>query len=142
MPDSFLDGRVRRESLPLLAVPTKPDDPELRRLDLPQGQLAQISRAEVAVRYMAWAELRVGGIRGNHWHHRKEEWIYLIEGGVELIVEDRDSKEHEEFTMVTGDLVVIDPGVAHALRPVRDGQCIEYSPVPFDPEDTEAYPLV
>ena len=138
----YLRGRVRRQSLPLLPAPADTEAPVLKRLDLTQGILAQISPADIALRYIAWAELRQGKIRGNHYHHRKLEWLYLIEGEVELIVEDRETKAREVVMLVTGDLAVIETGIAHALRPLRSGQCLEYSPQPFDPSDSEHYAVI
>ncbi|NIP94824.1 MAG: cupin domain-containing protein [Akkermansiaceae bacterium] len=138
----FLGGKVRKQSLPLLEVPTGPDAPALKRLNLAQGQLAQLSPPGIGFHYLAWIELKEGLARGNHYHYHKQEWFYLIDGEAELTVEDPGSEERRVVTLVTGDLVVIETGVAHALRTVRSGQGIEFSPAPYDPDDTIPYALV
>lgn len=138
----ILGGKVRKQSLPLLGVPTGPDAPALKRLNLAQGQLAQLCPSGIGFHYLAWIELKEGPVRGNHYHHHKQEWLYLIEGEVELVIEDPGSKERAVVTLLTGDLAVIETGVAHALRTVRSGQGIEFSPASFDPDDTVPYVLV
>jgi hypothetical protein len=41
----------------------------------------------------------------------------------------------------TGDLAILKPGVAHALRILKPGRAIEFSKVRFDPADIHRYPL-
>jgi hypothetical protein len=61
MPDSsFLNGKVLKRSLPELHLPLGPDAPVLKRLMLPQGELAQFYDAEEGIRYLAFIELRPG----------------------------------------------------------------------------------
>ena len=138
----ILDGRVRTRQLPLLDVPPGPDAPPLRRLDLAQGELAVISPADVPMRFIAWMEFREGAVRGNHYHLRKQEWFYVTEGEVELVVEDRESKERHRLRLGQGDLAVIEPGVGHAVLPLQSGHGLEYSPIAYDPADTIAYELI
>lgn len=133
---------MRHRSLPLLEVPLVGEAPELKRLNLPQGQLAQLCPSQPGFHYLAWMELKPGGVRGNHYHHEKEEWLYLIEGELELTVEDPESGERARCSLLPGDLVIIQAGIAHALLPKQIGQGIEFSPAPFDPADTVAHPLV
>lgn len=142
MTSEYLGGRVRKHVLPLLKTPTAPDAPELKRLDLAQGRLAQLTPSGQAFRYLAWVELIEGATRGNHYHHRKEEWFYLIEGEVDLLVEDPESKARATVRLREGDLAIITTGIAHAMLPVQAGQAIEFSPAEFDPQDTVRYSLV
>ena len=44
------------------------------------------------MRYISYIELRADGLRGNHFHRRKQEWVYVIQGALELI-EDRSGTE-------------------------------------------------
>ncbi len=93
MPEStFLNGKVCKLSFPVLQLPLEPDAPALRRLLLPQGELAQFHDAEEGIRYMAFIELLPGQVRGNHYHKVKEELVYVIRGEVLLSVADIDSK--------------------------------------------------
>ncbi len=133
--DLFLSGRVIRRSLPEFTGSPPTDAPRLRRLHLDRGDLAQIHDSDEGMRYIAWLELRSGRIRGNHYHTRKHEILYLATGGLELVVGDIVTGERAVVRLRVGDWVSIEPGVAHAVRVLEPGQAIEFSPQPFDPSD-------
>ena len=138
---SILSGKVSKTSLPLIRPPSGPDTPVLKRLLLPQGELAQFYDGQDGVRYIAFIELLAGNPRGNHYHKLKEEYLYLVRGELFLIVEDVLSKERRELPVVAGDLVRIFTGIAHALNIIKPGDAIEFSAAPFDPADIHRYPL-
>ena len=138
---TFLNGKVVKQSLSVLQVPLEPDAPALRRLMLPQGELAQFYNAAEGMRYMAFIELLPGQVRGNHYHKAKEEWVYVIQGEVLLSVADVDSQASASVALRGGDLAMIQTGIAHALRPVEPGQAIEFSSARFDPADIYKFPL-
>jgi mannose-6-phosphate isomerase-like protein (cupin superfamily) len=138
---TFLAGKVLKQTLPVLPVPTPPGAPTLRRLLLPQGELASFYDAGEGIRYMAYIELRAGAERGNHYHKAKQEFVYVIHGELVLVVEDIKSKVRESVPMRTGDLAFIRPGVAHALRTLQPGHAIEFSKERFDLADIHKYPL-
>jgi mannose-6-phosphate isomerase-like protein (cupin superfamily) len=138
---TFLNGKVLKRSLPALQAPLGPDAPALKRLLLPQGELAQFYDADEGIRYMAFLELLPGQVRGNHYHKVKEELVYVIRGGVLFSVADIDTKARASVTLRAGDLAVIRTGIAHALRTVEAGQAIEFSSARFDPADIHPFPL-
>jgi mannose-6-phosphate isomerase-like protein (cupin superfamily) len=138
---TFLAGKVRKRTLPVIPAPSGPHAPTEKRLLLPQGELAQFYDSDDPIRYIAFIELRTDSIRGNHYHKIKEEWIYLVQGEVLLTVEDLDAKTREQFTLAQGDLVFIAPGIAHALRIVSAGQAIEFSRSRFDGNDIYRFKL-
>ena len=131
----FLSGKVRKQSLPEFELPVAADAPTVKRLLLPQGELAQFYDAHDGMRYLAFIELRAGTVRGNHYHKVKEEWLYVMRGEVVLMVQDMDSKARESVPLRAGDLVVIPTGIAHVLQVVSPGQAVEFSPARFDPLD-------
>jgi hypothetical protein len=137
----LLDGKVVRQSLPAIPVPVGADVPKLKRLMLPQGELAQIYDADEGIRYMAVIELRPDNARGNHYHKIKVEWVYVTAGEVLLVVEDVESRRRESVPMRAGDLAVIQTGIAHALRVTAPGEAIEFSGARFDAADIYRYPL-
>jgi len=137
----FLGGKVRKISLPVVQGRPQPKEPYLKRLLLPQGELAQFHSSPEGMRYLAYVELRAGAVRGKHYHKFKEEWIYIISGEVSVVVEDIASRSRDTVTIASGDLVFIPTGVAHALHVKESGQAIEFSPVAFDPADSYAYNL-
>src|SRR5271154_6064157 len=139
---SFLGGKVIKKSLPQIRGPSGADAPLLKRLELPQGELAQFHDSDQAIRYMAMIELIPGKPRGNHYHKVKEELVYIIEGAAELVVQDIDNQAHESTTLEAGDLAVIQTGVAHVLRPIKKLRAIEFSPARFDLADIQRFTLI
>lgn len=138
---TFLDGKVLKRTLPAMRPPVPAEAPVLKRLLLPQGELAQFHDGDDPVRYLAYIELLEGQARGNHYHKVKEESVYVIRGELELIVEDLASRAREVVPLRGGDLAVIQPGIAHALRTVKSGQAVEFSKARFDPADTYRFQL-
>jgi len=139
---TLLGGKVRKQTLPIVQPPSSPESHMLKRLMLPQGELAQFYDGEEGIRYIAEIELQAGSVRGNHYHKAKEEWIYLISGEVTLIVEELVSKARESTLLMAGDLVFIQTEVVHALQVTKSGQAIEFSTARFDPADIHRHKLV
>src|SRR5438445_5827047 len=113
---TLLGGKVRKQALPIVHPPSAPESPTLKRLMLPQGELAQFYDGEEGIRYIAQIELQAGSVRGNHYHKVKREWVYMMSGEVTLIVEDLESKVRETALLLAGDLAFIQTGVVHALQ--------------------------
>src|SRR5438552_16535572 len=111
---TFLSGRVLKRSLPVVQ-PGSDKGTSVKRLLLPQGELAQFYDGEEPMRYLAYIELRAGAVRGNHYHKIKEEWIYMIQGEAALVIENVESKTRETTPLQAGDLAIIPPGIAHAI---------------------------
>lgn len=133
--DSAFGGRATRTSLPIVE-PGAVDLPRLKRLILPQGDLAQLYEPDEGIRYLAWLELKVGSVRGNHHHRGKREFFYLIAGRVELVLEELESGARVKWQLAAGDLVYFKPGIVHAYCPTADGQAVEFSPQRFQAEGT------
>lgn len=138
----LLGGKVLIESVPLLAAGEFRPDLARKRLQLPQGDLAQIHNADDPIRYLAAIELKPGSIRGNHVHRIKREFLYLTSGRLRLVLQDCSTQETATAELRAGDLVLIPPGIAHALCPLEPGLAVEFSPTVLDPSDTERHVLV
>ena len=139
---SFLGGRVIKQSLPIIEGRPGPDAPSLKRRRLAQGDLAQIYDAPEGIRYLAALELRAGALRGNHYHHHKEEHIYVIAGALLVVAADIQTGERISVEIQAGDLCVIRPGIAHALRTMAAGEALEFSPGRFDPTDSVPFSVI
>lgn len=143
MSDSrFLSGKVARHSLPLFE--TRPDAaaPVLKRLNLGQGELAQVHDGGEPIQYLAVLEWRPGCIRGNHYHREKRESVYMVCGEVDLVLEDLENGERAEMRLVAGDKVSLPPGIAHAFRPVTPGWALEFTPHPLDLTDSHRHEVI
>ena len=138
---AFLSGKVLKRSLPVVQNPADAGALATKRLLLPQGELTQFYDADDPVHYIALLELRAGSTRGNHYHKVKEEWLYVIRGELDLLVGDVHSNARATVPLAAGDVVILNPGIAHALRTVMPGHCIEFSKCRFDPADTFRFPL-
>jgi uncharacterized RmlC-like cupin family protein len=139
---SLLGGKVTKRTLPLLQPSSNPDSRTLKRLLLPQGELAQFYDGDEGIRYIAQIELQAGSVRGNHYHKVKQEWVYVMSGEVMLIVEELETKARENVLLLAGDLAFIQTGVVHALQVTKSGQAIEFSTSRFDPVDIYRHKLV
>ncbi len=139
---SYLQGKVFKRSLPVFQGTPPVGALGLKRLALAQGELANFYDGQEGIRYLAYIELRAGTVRGNHWHRVKEEQIYVISGELRLIVQERESGERVSIQLQPGDVVLIAPGVVHALETVASGQAIEFSKTRFDPADIQRLQLV
>jgi dTDP-4-dehydrorhamnose 3,5-epimerase-like enzyme len=88
-----------------------------------------------------------GRSRANHYHEKKEEWIALAAGRVDLVLEDIRTKEWETVVMDSSSedyfVVHIPPFVAHSVRNTGDGEAavVVFSRTPEDKEDTIAYSI-
>ena len=131
---TYLAGKVRKLSLPVVDGPVGPFG--CKRLRLPQGELARIYDADEGMRFIACIELRAGAVRGNHYHHHKAEWVYVLQGEVELLLLDPQTKARDTVPLRAGDLAFIPTGIAHAMRTVEPGHAVEFSSSRFDPEDS------
>ena len=138
-PISLWNGQVRRTALPVFDNPAESAPMEPKRLRLTQGELAQIFTGSPGIRYLAALELRSGTIRGNHLHDRKHEFVYLISGRMEVILEEVTTGHRECFICQPGDLLEIAPGIAHAYRILETGTGLEYSPQEFDAADVRRH---
>jgi hypothetical protein len=138
----YLAGQVVKRSLPCITGRPGPDVPVLKRLLLPQGELAQVHDSDEGIRYLAVIETRAGCVRGNHYHKVKQERIYVLQGELLVAVEDVQTKARASVPLQTGDLLLLPPGIAHALQTVQPGQALEFGQVRFDPADIYPYPLI
>ena len=138
----LLGGKVIKRTLPFVQPSSTPDSRTLKRLMLPQGELAQFYDGDEGIHYIAQIELQAGSVRGNHYHKVKQEWVYMMSGEVTLVLEDLESNARESALLVAGDLAFIQTGVVHALQVTKSGQAIEFSTSRFDPADIYRHKLV
>ena len=131
----YLAGRVVKWSLPLISGRRALTLRRSSALFLPQGELAQVHDSEEGIRYLAVIEIRSGTVRGNHYHKIKEERIYVLQGELLVLVEDVETNARASVPLKTGDLLLIQTGIAHLLRTIEPGQAIEFSRARFNPAD-------
>jgi quercetin dioxygenase-like cupin family protein len=138
--ETLLQGKVKIWTLP--KVQPGVNEAGLKRLMLPQGELAQFYDEEQGVRYIASIELKAGTVRGNHYHQEKREYVYVLAGRLRLVVRELAMEKREERELEAGSLIFIEPGIVHALDVRENGVAVEFSANRFDPKDTYREKLV
>ena len=130
------------ERLKIYSLPITGEYREERRIVEPRGELAQIGGGQ-AFQYLVYWNIQpvAGAFRGQHYHLKKEESMYILRGSVQALFEDIDTQERKEHTLAEGTRVIILPRLAHKFVPLEFVQVIEFSPQPFDRTDAYPYPL-
>jgi quercetin dioxygenase-like cupin family protein len=141
MESTFLGGKVLKRTLPVIQGVPSGETVRVKRLLLPQGELAQVFDGPEGMQYLALVELRAGATRGNHYHKVKQEWLYIFQGEVVLTVAELDSPAREQIPLRAGDLAFIPAGTAHAIRTVHPGQALEFAVARFDAADVYPFRL-
>jgi dTDP-4-dehydrorhamnose 3,5-epimerase-like enzyme len=137
----YLAGKVVQWSLPLISGRPGPEAPALKRLLLPQGELAQTHDSDEGFRYLAVLETREGSVRGNHYHKVKVEWVYVSQGELLVRLQDIQTNERASVPLRTGDMLCIQTGVAHLFQTIEPGQAIEFSTTRFNAADSFPFRL-
>jgi len=61
-------------------------------------------------------------IRGNHIHNETSQWNYIISGEI-LVVTEKDGVSSSEV-FVTGELFLVPPGEAHAMKAISNSEML------------------
>jgi|SRR5579862_1468826 len=139
---TLLEGAVTVWTLPQVEPGPAGAGLLLKRVMLPQGELAQFHDSDEAMRYIAAIELKAGTVRGNHYHKIKREYVYVLSGRLTLALQKLETGVRDSSDISAGDLVSIPPKIIHALQVTEDGLAVEFSPNRFDPADTYRETLI
>lgn len=86
-----------------------------------------------------------GKTRAKHYHNKKEEWLCICSGKIELILEDIKTKKREIIVLDADSddysIIYIPPAVAHAVKNITANKAsvVIFSKTPEDPDDTFRY---
>ena len=75
-------------------------------------------------------------IRGNHIHFKTSQWNYVISGNIQVVIDSNG--EREEGIFQTGDLFLIPPGQAHAMKASEDSELMVFTMGPRGGKDFES----
>ena len=106
-----------------------------KRWEEERGEFVQIAYQE-AIHHLVAFEIRKGFSRGDHYHERKEEIFYIIEGKIKASFIDMDTFQKEERILGKGDKIRVQPRCGHIFFGLEDALVIEYSPQVYEKEDT------
>lgn len=101
------------------------------------GPIASIIPQEPA-RYIALLEFKSNIERGNHYHHKKVEYMVVLEGKLKCELKLIDNPEKVEIvTLDRGQCITILPECIHTYTALfGDAVTIEYSPQAYEKDDT------
>jgi dTDP-4-dehydrorhamnose 3,5-epimerase-like enzyme len=77
--------------------------------------------------------------RGMHYHEKKDETFYVIDGRIRAVFIDLDTNEKEELILTRGNRLRVKPRCWHVLYGIDDASVVEYSPQAYD--KTDAYKI-
>ncbi len=101
---------------------------KLRRYDDQRGNLIENTLEQIMLdsRHFFVSKSKPGVVRGNHYHHRKSEWFYIIQGQAKFCVEDIATKEREEIIVHDSDDIIINltSDKAHAFKNTGENELI------------------
>jgi len=88
-----------------------------------RGAIHDIFNGE-GVRHVGYVTSKKGSVRGNHYHKKELEYMYILRGKFKLLVKDvsRDGAEVEEHIVISGDLITNPPNTAHTLVALEDSE--------------------
>jgi dTDP-4-dehydrorhamnose 3,5-epimerase-like enzyme len=83
-------------------------------------------------------------VRGNHYHKLSRECFAIIQGAVEVMLEDVLTGEKVSLKMTAGNgsmqKLTIGPNIAHAFKSITDfALLIDYASRVYNPQDEDKY---
>ena len=106
----------------------------VKRWEDEKGEFVQISYRE-DIGHLAYFELKKGRFRGKHYHEKKEEVFYVIDGKIHAVFLDLETSEKQEYELSKGEKIRVPTRVAHVFYGLLDSRVVEYSPQYYDKED-------
>lgn len=101
---------------------------KLKRYQDKRGSLSENTRSAIfdSTKHFFISRSKPDVIRGNHYHLRKSEWFYVVQGKCRIYVKDIKTGEKEAMTVNDQqDLMVnIRPKTAHAFKNVGSKELI------------------
>lgn len=129
---------IVERSLPIVTPPI-PDGGG--RIITTSGELTQIING-VSIKFVAYVEFKPGKTRGNHFHRRKTEILYVISGELRARYRSVAGTDERELLLKNGDIVEVPPGWAHAYIATEHTHAVELATLPYDPADTYLWTIV
>jgi dTDP-4-dehydrorhamnose 3,5-epimerase-like enzyme len=127
--------KILIETLPVTAefLPEK-------RLIQERGELALVVDGTI-FQHLTYFSLKKGKAlyRGGHYHLKKVEHFYVMNGELKIALVDLDTGERTEVKVKIGQKITIYPRCAHRFEAQQDAQVIEYYDMAYDRADDIPY---
>ena len=106
--------------------------------------LFSANELEKPVKQMHLASIKLGHIRGNHYHSKRMEWFFVIAGKAKFCLKDVKDKRKICFELSEKHpkVITIFPGVAHAVKNIGKETVYLASAQSdiYNPKSPDAYP--
>lgn len=95
-----------------------------------RGTITDILQSD-DIRHVGIITSKAGSVRGKHYHKKATQYVYVLDGKIELITKDleKDTRTNS-VTIVTGDLATIPPRVWHLMRALEESAFLVFSTEP------------
>ncbi len=74
---------------------------------------------------------RKGLERGNHYHKKSIEYVYVLEGRIKLIVSDVKGKNRREFILKEGTFVIIPSKIIHIYVSLTEARILDAKTISY-----------
>lgn len=104
-----------------------------------RGEITNV--LEEPINHVAVITSKKGATRGNHYHPKQVQYVYLVSGRYESISKDISSQDAKEEKVIveSGCLVVTPPMTAHAMRFLEDSVFLNLTTGQRDTEKFEEH---
>lgn len=81
------------------------------------------------VRHVGLITCQPDAVRGNHYHERQKQWLYVLDGSIDLYLEDLRECDPEvrRVEMRAGALIYVPPRVAHAVVAREPSRLLDFN---------------
>jgi dTDP-4-dehydrorhamnose 3,5-epimerase-like enzyme len=83
--------------------------------------------------------MRAGAVMGNHYHARTRVFFYLTDGSAEVVSLTRATGARSTWVIGSEEGLVLEAGVAHAIRFLEDASFILLKSERYDPADPDTF---
>ena len=85
-----------------------------------------------------YLETFAGAVRGNHFHKQTLELFFIIEGEVDVVIK-QTSEEIINEHLVTGDILLIEPGETHTFHCLKNTRWINFLSTRFNKDHPDLH---
>ena len=84
--------------------------------------------------------MKAGAVMGNHYHERTRVFFYVQDGSVEIRTVDVATGARDRFALTSGQGVVLEPGVSHAICFTAESSWLMLKSEAHDPDNPDTVP--
>lgn len=86
-------------------------------------------------------ETKEGMIRGEHYHKKTQEMVYVIDGEIELTIQNILTNEKNTLTLQKDAMVIIDPYELHTFKTMTDSRWINMLSIIYDHKNPDVFKI-